>query len=243
MKQPKGTAISLAAVCSALIKLGQMASDIRGSVGGTTFARNRHGAYARNRTKPVNVINDLTTSSRARFGSQAFGWTALTQAQRDVWNADAGSVTLLNRLGEAYTPTGRQLFLTANNNLAQAGLTLLTDSPGYFTIPDPANGEVAIASLLGVINTFVFTAGQDANVVISATPATSGTRQNFQSLLRYIGNDAWSTGANDLKAAYEAKYGTLASPGQTIVLSIKSLDSGNGMASAPGQFSALVTGT
>jgi hypothetical protein len=99
----------------ASVKLGGGVTDIRGSIGGTTFSRGPAGAYARQRVKPVNPCTQLQVARRARVSYLAAAWTnVLDQADRNTWIARAQAMTFLNKVGDAVNITGLSLFLRLN---------------------------------------------------------------------------------------------------------------------------------
>jgi hypothetical protein len=112
-----------------LIKYGGLVGDARGSLGGTTFARNHYGSYARQRTKPVDPGTSKQNVFRARLTEANTTWQAFTQAQRDLWNAKASTTTFTNRLGDTFSPTGINLFVRSFNLLDIAGLAQVTVPP------------------------------------------------------------------------------------------------------------------
>lgn len=118
----------------ALIKLGGMIAEVRGSIGGTVFARNRGGAYARNRSIPINPASPAQIGVRAELGNLSNRWsTVLTQAQRDAWDLYADNVPLPNSLGELRNVTGLNMYVRANSLLALVGGTQVDDGPTEFT--------------------------------------------------------------------------------------------------------------
>lgn len=128
----------------ALLKLGALAVDIRGSIAGTTFARNRGGVYARARTKPIQPISPRRDEKNAILSQVIQTWHAtLTVDQRVAWNEAAKAVTIPNKLGEPYTPTGANLYVRANVNL------ILSDQ-AVITVPPPAATGPALAATVGI---------------------------------------------------------------------------------------------
>lgn len=96
-------------------------SSISGSIGGTTYARNRGGAYARNRTVPINPNSIAQTRARSSLGTFSGSWSSvLTSGQRAAWAAFAETQTVLNRLGESITLTGQQAYVRSNTLLLLA---------------------------------------------------------------------------------------------------------------------------
>jgi hypothetical protein len=113
----------------ALIKSSLLA-DIRGSIGGTTYSRNRGGSYARNRTVPINPQSANQTRARSSLAYWSEAWTTeITQADRNGWNAYAATVVALNVLGESITYTGQQMFIRSNTLLSLAGQTEVLTAP------------------------------------------------------------------------------------------------------------------
>lgn len=99
----------------ALIKMGGGITDIRGSIGGTTFARSAAGNYMRARTKPVNPRSALQNSRRAEVAYLTTRWSkSLTQQQRTDWRAYAAGTTWTNKLGEVITINGLAAYLRLN---------------------------------------------------------------------------------------------------------------------------------
>lgn len=119
----------------ALLKFGAMIADARGSIGGTVFARNRGGAYARNRTVPINPGTTRQTAVRALLGDLANAWTnTLSQVQRDAWELYAANVPLVNSLGEARNVSGINMYVRTNSVMLDTGGTRLDTAPVDFTV-------------------------------------------------------------------------------------------------------------
>lgn len=217
----------------ALIKLGQIAADIRGSIGGTTFARNRAGAFARNRTKPINPSSGIQNAARARFGSVSFAWAALTSDQRQAWQAVAATTTRLNRLGEPYVPTGRQMFMEVNSNALLVGDALLSAAPDDFSAPEPPHDPAVVLTMTaGSITVFTAEVGGVDPVLVYATAALPPTKNNVRLLYRFLGYLTPAIGIIDLEAAYIAAYGAPQTEGQVINIAIRSLNQVNYVTSA-----------
>jgi len=118
----------------ALIKPGIAIADIRGSVGGTTFARNRGGLYARNRTAPLNPASARQNVVRSNLAGLANIWSlTLTQAQRDGWDQYAEQVPLPNAFGEDRFVSGINMYVRANALLLDAGGARRDEPPTSFT--------------------------------------------------------------------------------------------------------------
>lgn len=133
----------------ALIKYGGGVIGASGSVGGTTFARNRFGNYKRSRTKPVNPKSEGQNLIRSALAYLSQYWSAnLNDEQRGGWNTYAAAVPFLNRLGEQVFLTGFNMFLRSNIIRIQANLALVLNGPTVLTLPeqDPTMDFTATAS-------------------------------------------------------------------------------------------------
>ena len=143
----------------ALIKLGGMLAEIRGSVGGATFARNRGGAYVRNRSVPVNPQSVDQSRVRQLLADLTNRWTAtLTPAQREAWKVYADNVPLQNSLGESRNVSGINMYVRGNSLLQDTAGMRVDDAPEVFTVGptftptislDPVSDTLAVDDLGG----------------------------------------------------------------------------------------------
>ena len=122
----------------ALIKFGGGITEMRGSLAGNTYSRNRYGAYMRARTKPINPNTDAQQLVRASLSSLTTRWAqTLTAGQRAAWDLYGTSVVMTNKLGESINLSGYNHFLRSNTNLVRLSLPPIDDGPVVFELPDP----------------------------------------------------------------------------------------------------------
>lgn len=118
----------------ALIKLGAIVANISGSIGGTTFARNRGGAYIRNRTVPLNPQSPRQVEVRQRFGALSNLWsTTVTTVQRAAWELYASNVPITNALGEDRNVSGINMYSRGNALILDTAGVRSDDGPTIFT--------------------------------------------------------------------------------------------------------------
>lgn len=121
----------------AMILPGGGVADIRGSIGGTVFSRNRYGNYARNRTIPVNPNSASQQKIRSCISQIRDAWyNTLTAAQRADWAVYANNVPMVNRLGQSINLTGYGMFTRTALAQAYNDLALITDSPTVFSLAE-----------------------------------------------------------------------------------------------------------
>ena len=120
----------------ALVRLGAGITDIRGSIGGTTFSKNRFGNYMRARTTPVNPRSQRQLTMRAIVASVSAAWSGvLTVFQRAAWEVYADSIVVSNKLGEQVKLTGFNQYIRTNSFNLQNGGARIDDGPIILTLP------------------------------------------------------------------------------------------------------------
>lgn len=118
----------------ATIKTGAVVAEIRGSLGGNVFSRNKGGAYVRQRVKPINPNSPRQAAVRGTFGTLQSAWRALTQAEQNTWVAAAENYLTTNKVGDTVKYTPLQLFTRCNMTLLEAGIGQInTINPSPFT--------------------------------------------------------------------------------------------------------------
>jgi len=139
----------------ALIRFGAGIVGMAGSIGGTTFARNRSGSYARAKVKPINPATALQTEVREVIADLTTRWSSvLTPVQRTAWNLYAASVAMKNRLGESIYLSGFNHYIRSNANLKKWQQTLIAAGPTVFELPsqDPtATVAISLATQLATL--------------------------------------------------------------------------------------------
>lgn len=99
------------------------------SQGSTTASRNRFGSYFRNRVTPTNPNTEAQTAQRVLMAGFSEAWRALTDLQRAAWTTLGQSITRQDSLGETYTLTGLQAYVSINRNRAVQGLGSTSTPP------------------------------------------------------------------------------------------------------------------
>ncbi|MEQ8945812.1 MAG: hypothetical protein RIC94_14815 [Phycisphaerales bacterium] len=120
----------------ATIKFNVIA-EARGSINGTTYARNRAGAYARNRSVPVNPGSPRQDVVRAAVGTLAARWRdTLTNGQREAWDVYALDTPRPNKVGDPINVGGLGMYVRGNVPRIQAGLSIVDNGPLLPGVPE-----------------------------------------------------------------------------------------------------------
>ncbi len=185
-----------------------------GSVGGTTYAKNRNGMYLRAKTAPTQPRTAAQDTVRASFAGSAQAWRGLSETQRAGWHALGAQVTTTDGLGQSSTLTGSQMHLALNGVLATTGAAPISDAPSQpeilAALPTVTLEAARAGTAAGAFSLFVRSAAYAGKVQVYATPAVSAGRNYFGKasfrLLEVV--DGLLNGGTALTDAYIAKYGT-----------------------------------
>lgn len=153
----------------ALIK-STILAQISGSINGVTFASNRGGAYARNRSKPSNPETDRQDQVRTALSSLAKAWsTVLTPQQRELWRNYGANQTVRNRLGDQITLSGIAAYQRVNMFRMASLDELPLDSP-----PESGTSNEVPPAFGSATPNAVQTAGSPAEVDITLVAPANG---------------------------------------------------------------------
>jgi hypothetical protein len=117
--------------------VSQIVSEIRGSINGVTFARNRFGLYARSKASPVQPRTPAQAQRRAQLTVLSQRWRTLDESNRAEWRALADELTRSDALGLTYRLTGLQAYLQVNLWRALLGLAPQDNPPPQLAAPSP----------------------------------------------------------------------------------------------------------
>lgn len=209
-----------------------------GSIAGITSSRNRFGQYRRTRATPVNPNSTYQGSVRARLSENSAAWRALTAVQRAAWDDLGKLMTRTDSLGQVYTLTGFQAYVSVNNNNLAAGNAVVATPPALVT---PTAIETATVTLTAATFSIAYTPTPLAAAQRLFTYA-SGQRSAgrlFEGDLRLVAVSA-AAGASpaNVFTAWQTRYGTPI-VGQRVFIAVHKYDSG--FLSGPLRTSAVVT--
>lgn len=204
-----------------------------GSVGGTTFSRNRYGAYTRTRAVPVTSQTQYAINARAAFSNVSQLWRGLTDAQRLSWQAWASGNPIIDNLGQSQVLSGNAAFLQLNARLYAHGLSTIT-APPVAAAPTP---------LTALSATYDIGAGT-TEITFAATPVPANTQYEVwaavvsspginyvRNLLKHCGDIAAAAVTGfDYQSIVEARFGALA-VGLKVVLQVRSFSETTGLVS------------
>jgi hypothetical protein len=190
----------------ALVKYGSAVTQISGSVGGVTYARNKGGAYLRSRTSPTQPNSALQVGARTLFSAAVNAWTnTLTSYERTSWNAYAAAVPYTNIFGETRYYSGQQRYVQCYIARVNAGglVTAASTAPTTYTeaatvsfvtlsMTEGAATPDSTAKLINSTGPADIEAG-DILLYHFGSPVTNAT-EYFNGPWRYAGKSVHATG-------------------------------------------------
>jgi hypothetical protein len=218
----------------AKVKFGMYMTDARGKQGGHVFTKNRSGACVRTKVSPTNPQTASQVAARARFSVNSQGWRGLTDDQRQAWNSAVGDFKGTNIFGDIVTPSGINLYVRINTQLALIGEAAISTPPLPTEVARIITLSVASASGAGtMVATYADAIPADTHAVILATPAMSPGRSFVKSDLRVIGSFvAADVSPLDIATEYETKFGSIGAAGQKIHFQMYLIDDNTGLVGA-----------
>lgn len=117
---------------------GGIITDMKGSIGGTTFQANAAAKIAKLRSTRRKLNTALQSECISIFQQVGLGWQSLSQHSKDLWNAFATAHPKENKWGETKNMTGFNWYNSINTNLYLCGESLLVEPPVWETpLPIP----------------------------------------------------------------------------------------------------------
>lgn len=198
-------------------------SQASGSIGGTTFSRNRGGMYTRNRAIPTNPNTANQAAVRGYLGSAVSAWSNLLSAgQREAWRTYGNETPVINRLGDETRLTGQQQFIRSFVAFSRAGLSPVLAAPTIYNTGEPVvnigggavppNTVEIVASVFTADAMLMAAASDGGNVAIGIGPPVNpgveyyGGRANFMQAAALV-NNATSAALDDTAADWANPWG------------------------------------
>lgn len=181
----------------------------------------------------MNPVSTRQTQVRVAFADWSQGWRALTNAQRDAWTVLGAQMERTDSLGQTYTLTGLQAYVSANQNLLTISATEISAAPLLNEPPAPPAITPSVDTDPADVMTIGYTPGAAADflVVEASAPVSAGRSFMPRSGYKLIGSVEFDTASPfDILTAYEAIYGEFPQ-GSRIFFRAKVIDSATGQSS------------
>lgn len=190
------------------VKFGAIVTDGRGKLGGHVFSKNRSGNYMRTKVTPVNPQTTFQQNQRSALATLSSGWSGLTNAERDAWNAAVGDFQKTDIFGDLKSPTGKNLYTGLNRNLLNAAQAIITVPPIPASIAGINITAATYAIGLGTFDIITTGGAVGTFVQVWATPPMSLGTTFIKNQLRLLESVAGAVDATiDPFASYNTRFG------------------------------------
>jgi hypothetical protein len=158
----------------ALVTYGPIVSNARKKIAGVVATKGHAGNFLRTKVAPIQPRTTAQRNVRANFTALAKMWQTIGATAIAAFNALAATTKKKDRLGNAVTPTGMQLFMSLNRALQQINATAypLTTPPPNLVATSPgtlvADTVPACTLVLGAVTI------SGTNAVYAVTAVTGG---------------------------------------------------------------------
>jgi hypothetical protein len=117
-------------------------AEIRGSIAGSTYQRNRAGTIVRKRTFARFSGSPEQNDQKVLLATIAAKWSILTIAQKTFFENEALDLVYVDKFGQSKTLNGYQYYQLVNQNRSILGLDLLTSPVSGAVQPDLCYTEI-----------------------------------------------------------------------------------------------------
>lgn len=211
----------------AKLKLTGFVSRISGKLGGVIFGTSSNGTYVKNNSFSQQKNTPAQSIQRNKIVQASQSWRLTSQAQKELWIAEAVNYPYENNVGEVAFYNGFQLFQFLNQNNFNNGFPVLL-SPPVFTVVNNADWLISInPSNVLIVGTANGVSGTTCQVWVS--PQMRQGVVPAASLYRKL-QDVTVTGGSQsigIETAYENLFGML-EVGNFIFAKFKTIVTNNG---------------
>jgi len=193
------------------IKYSDFVVDGSGSILGTTYAKNKGGAYRKAKSMPTNPQTPRQSNVRVVFASLSQGWKGLTEAQRAAWNTAAPSFPVIDSLGVSRIQSGFALYIRLNTPLAVFGTGAQVLPPEAAPVI-PQTVTTLTISAATVVNFVTSALTQNSDTQFYATAPMSPGIYNFKNKLKRIAVANAGDSDNDVESFINAGIASIFGP-------------------------------
>ena len=170
----------------AKVTYGSIITEINGSIGGITFQTNRAGTIARLRPSTFRSRTGKQNTEIANFTSLIAGFSELSLADKNDWDAFANAHTKETKFGETRTLTGQNWYTSINAHREQLSLVRLSVPP-MFQMPIGNNNFSLVVDATKIeVTKNPPTSPNDTSLIFWATAPITRTTTSLRSELRLI---------------------------------------------------------
>lgn len=162
-----------------------------GSIGGTTFSRNKGGMYVRNRGLVKNPNTPAQQVVRTALKALTTAWVSTLSATNQAqWATYAANVPLLNALGDSRAIPALAMFVRCNSPRLIAGLAEVNTGPTVFAVANLTTPVPTVSHTTGLstayTNTDLWATAAGGGLLIFASKPQNASINFFKGPFNYL---------------------------------------------------------
>jgi hypothetical protein len=204
----------------AIVKYGALVTELRGSIGGTTFQRNKYGYSAKNKSLPGNVESTPRSNVKQAIRRISQHWATLSEANRNLWISFATTYPQPVKNNPSANMSGFAVFLKFNFFwYLRAGYIVNTPSFTLSSLPSFTVAIVKSSSFLNFVPTVSATDLLTVFIVSVSNPVKESV--NFaKNRVRYMSFCYADNSGVSIDTAYVAQFGQLPNVGDWVFVKV-----------------------
>lgn len=204
----------------ARVTYGALVTEIRGSIGGTTFQRNRYGYSVKNKSYPGNRSTPFQYGIRSALNDSVKAWATLSDANRALWESFATTNPQPCKHNPSANLTGYALFVKWNTKNKVGGGDIL-ETPS-FTLPTLPTFAPTIGLGGGdlIVNLFPSPSTLLTQCLLMVSPPVKVTDNFVDSKTRFMYETVLDGSAITITSNYIANFGAFPAVGDWVFITV-----------------------
>lgn len=206
----------------ARITYSALVTEIRGSIGGTTFQKNAYGFTVKNKANIIKPDSVLQNIQKRAFNQAIRGWILATATQRTAWNSFAITFPIFAKHNPSSTLTGYAYYIKYNVARIIGGQNVLQD-PGT-DVGQQTEFTTMFIVTAGVpdltLEYITTVSSTEIALLHYLTPLNQLTQNFVGSKTRFMGKSLASDSSLDITAKYAQAFGSFPVDGNRYIWDI-----------------------
>lgn len=214
------------------IKLSAIVTEIRGSIGGTTFQKSTSGTTARNKTTGVNTRTHLQSESRSLLFQVQQNWRALPNDKKNEWNLFVTYAKQTQKNNTNLPITGQQHYIKTNVLLMKLGYEgiVAPQFTAYGLLQQNIEIDTDGSQVIGLYD-FLINTSFASSLIYLSMPVHSSLRNPGNRMRLMVPNQIFGDEV-DLTTSYAKHFGLIPPNNTYLFLKWSFIDRRNGLIGA-----------
>ena len=202
----------------ARVKYSAIVDSIDGSIGGTTFQKNRYGFTMRRKPNPAKPNSEAQRSSKLSMSTAQQEWIALSDSNRAAWNTYASTFPRAPKHNASATLNGFNYFIFYHLYIIQQTNTFLLNPSGVQRTLTLVETEIVGSMDAITWGSTITSSGGTWIALLYMSRPISLTTYLRPNLLRFIrGFQKTATFSEDVSSFYSAIFGSVPVNGDIVL--------------------------